>query len=136
MRYGIRVDHQRSMNGRTYTAIVVGIILGCISGFLLGNAGYVALLVLIFCGALFPLIVYHIADRTAIWVSMVPNIIMVPMAMVVQGIRPDHNRPFPWLTILLGAVFMAWFSLLISTPVYLFRNRAKKVKRSSRRKDT
>ncbi|MCA1838602.1 MAG: hypothetical protein LC674_07675, partial [Actinobacteria bacterium] len=93
------------MSRRTYKALVVGIFLGCISSYLLGNVGYIALLVLIFCGSLFPLIVYRIADRTAVWVSIVPNIIMVPLAVVVQWIRPDNKRPILWLTILLGAVF-------------------------------
>ena len=80
----MEIDELSGMSQRTSKAIVVGIILGCISGYFLGNAGYLALFFLLFGGALPPLIVYRIADPSAIWVSVMPNIIMIPVAVVVE----------------------------------------------------
>jgi uncharacterized membrane protein YcaP (DUF421 family) len=112
------------MSKRTFIAIVVGISLGCISGYFLGKAGYGAPLLLLFWGTINSLITYRIADRKAIWVSIVPNIIMISTAGIVEWHRSD--RSFPLLAILLGATVITLFSLLISWPSYWFRNRKRK----------
>ena len=58
---------------RNSVAIFVGIILGCLSGYSVANAGYGAAVVLGFWSILSPLIVYRIADRRAIWVKCGPQ---------------------------------------------------------------
>ena len=109
------------MNIRNSIAVVVGIIIGCIAGYTVGNGGYGAFAVLAFWGVVSPLIVYRIAERRAIWVSIVPGITLVLVGAVMERLRYPY-RPFQALAVILGAVLMALFTLLISAPAYWIRS--------------
>jgi hypothetical protein len=120
--------NQRVSN-RTITALVVGIILGLISSLLWRPAGYISLL----CSFVFPPIVYGIAGRRAIWVSIVPNVLLA-LTIVITTWR--NYGPFPWGETISCTAFATLFSLLLSTPSYLIRNQTKTVKRVPWEKDS
>lgn len=108
------------MSVRNSTAIIVGIIIGCISGYSVANAGYGAGIALAFWTILSAVVVYRIAERKAIWISVVPNITLVLVAGVVERLNYPY-RSFQLLAVLLGAVLIAIFSLVITAPIYWIR---------------
>jgi hypothetical protein len=87
------------MSIRNSVAIIIGIIFGCIAGYSVGNAGYGAGVAIAFWSILSALIVYRIADRKAIWISVVPNITLVLVAGVVERLNYPY-RPFQLLAVL------------------------------------
>jgi hypothetical protein len=118
------------MRTRNILAVFVGLILGCVGGYFVANAGYGAAVTLGFWGILSPLIVYRIAERKALWISVVPNVVLV---LVVAGLQRYNYRykPFQVFSVLSGVVVISLFSLLIAAPVYLMRSYLSKRKKSS-----
>jgi len=117
------------MATRNILAVLVGLVLGCVGGYLVANAGYGAAITLGFCGIFSPLIVYRVAERKALWVSVVPNIVLVVVVGVLQRLYYPY-KPFQLFSVLSGVVVISLLSLLIATPVYLMRSYLLKRKKS------
>jgi predicted Na+-dependent transporter len=113
------------MKTRTLVAIPVGIILGCALGFSVRNMGYTALVPVLLGIVINPLIVYGIAERRAIWVSVVPNVALVLTIEVLERYRmPDRMSEI--LSLLLALIVVAIIALVATAPSYWVRNRAVK----------
>jgi hypothetical protein len=106
------------VNPRNLMALVAALFYGCIAGFLVATV-YLAFPAFVLLG-LSALIVYGIAERKAIWVSVVPGITCFFVAGVVDWIV-DRPLPHDILAIPFSAVLAAIVSFLIASPLYWLR---------------
>lgn len=117
------------MNGRTQTAVVIGLVLGAFAGSTVARGGYGAVVFLLFWAVVGTLIVCRIANQNVILVGMIPNVVM---AVVINLILLTSD-PAPVPQVIIGFLFWIWFtailSLPISVPAYLLRQRLRKLRR-------
>lgn len=119
------------MRRRTLLAIPIGIILGCALGFSVRNMGYTAYFPVLLGGVINPLIVYGIAARGAIWVSVVPNVTTVLMIEFLEKYTPP-DRIWHLLTVLWASIIMSIIALVAIAPSYWVRNRAVKTLKAAK----
>lgn len=108
------------VTGRTAASILVGLILGVLSGCSVAGAGYGAFVALGFWCLLCPLVVCLMAEKAVILIGFLPNVLIWPVATIV--IQTQHPYlPFRVFDTLVGTAVIALSSLVVSVPIYLIR---------------
>ena len=108
------------VTGRTVASILVGLILGVLSGYSVGGAGYGAFVALGFWCLLCPLVVCLMAEKAVVLIGFLPNVLIWPVATIVIRIQHPSARISVYDT-LLGTAVIALLSLVVSVPIYLIR---------------
>ncbi|SRR6266436_698410 len=108
------------VTGRTVTAILVGLILGVLSGGSVAGAGYGAFVALGFWCLVCPLVVCLMTDKAIVLIGFLPSILTWPVATIVMRIQ-HPGASFPISDTLIPTVVIALSSLVVSVPIYFIR---------------
>lgn len=104
-------------------ALLIGIVLGIFSGYLIATSGYGAAATIIVLCLVCPLIVCLISAQKTLWLAMVPNLLIWPtVSIVVQFQHPQEKLTlFDIFGIVAFTIFLGLVWLLMSLPIEKLR---------------